>query len=174
MDWLYLNGILLFLPIIFIRYGILKMLSEDGLARARYEPFLEIRYIQSIYNLSLILMLITLFFYKIKYAQLHNQIGFGIFLFGLLFYLVATINFSKPNQAINTNGLYKISRNPMYVGFFICFIGIALILESFIVLILLLIYQISSHFVIKAEELWCIKSFNNHYLDYMKKVRRYL
>lgn len=174
MEYLYLNGFVLLLPILFVRYGILALISKDALNRAYFEPNVKIRYIQQIYNISMNLMFLTLFFYKIQYSHLINQIGFVIFLFGFLFYLIAVINFSHPHDKINTNGLYKISRNPMYVGFFIYFIGVALILESIIVFILLLIYQFSCHTIIKSEEAWCIQTFREKYLKYMNKVRRYL
>ncbi|QVK16859.1 isoprenylcysteine carboxylmethyltransferase family protein [Mycoplasmatota bacterium] len=174
MEYLYLNGFLLLLPILFIRYGILGIISKEALTRAHFEPNIKRKYIQRLYNLSMNLMFITLFFYKIRYTHLINHIGFVIFILGFIFYLISTINFSNPHNKINTNGLYKISRNPMYVGFFIYFLGVSLILESIISFILLLIYQFSCHTIIKSEENWCIKTFGEKYLEYMKKVRRYL
>lgn len=173
MEYLYLNGFLLLLPILFVRYGILAMISQDGLKRANFEPDVKGKYIHLIYTISLNLMFLTLFFYKIQYTQLINQIGFVIFVLGFLLYLISVINFSHPQDKINTHGLYKLSRNPMYVAFFIYFLGVALILESIIVFILLLIYQFSCHTIIKSEEAWCIKTFGEKYLKYMNKVRRY-
>lgn len=87
---------------------------------------------------------------------------------------VSIVSFSSPNDTgINKNGIYKISRNPMYVSYFVCFIGMALLNQSLMLLILVLIFQISAHWIIISEERWCIEKFGTDYKEYMKKVRRY-
>jgi protein-S-isoprenylcysteine O-methyltransferase Ste14 len=37
-----------------------------------------------------------------------------------------------------------------------------------------LVFQISSHWIILSEERWCVKQFGDEYIDYMKRVRRYI
>ncbi len=174
MEWLYLNGFILFLPIYFIRYGVLRILSKDALKRAHYMPEVKQKYMMLLYNVSTALLFFLLFFYKIKYSHFINQIGFVLFLIGLIIYLISIINYAYPHNEINKDGLYKISRNPMYVGFFIYFLGVSFILASYIIFIVLIVYQISCHYIIKSEEDWCLKVFGDKYLDYMKKVRRYI
>lgn len=34
--------------------------------------------------------------------------------------------------------------------------------------------KISAHWIILAEERWCIKKFGEEYKNYMNKVRRYI
>lgn len=65
-------------------------------------------------------------------------------------------------------------RNPMYVSFFLYFLGCSLITNSWILFIVLIIFQISVHYLILSEERWCIKEFGLEYVNYMKRVRRYI
>ena len=75
---------------------------------------------------------------------------------------------------MNTNGVYRFSRNPIYIAYFLCFIGMALLTASALLLTLVLVFQISAHWIIRAEERWCLERFGAAYARYMQKVRRYL
>ncbi|MBU9727326.1 methyltransferase [Diplocloster modestus] len=61
----------------------------------------------------------------------------------------------------------------MYVAYFIFFLGCVLLTQSLLLLVFVLIFQITAHWMIRAEERWCIGQFGSTYLQYMKKVRRY-
>jgi protein-S-isoprenylcysteine O-methyltransferase Ste14 len=88
---------------------------------------------------------------------------------------VSVSNFAKPaKNGINLKGLYRISRNPMYLAYFIYFLGCVLLTRSLVLLALLIVFQISAHWIILSEERWCIEKFGEEYLNYMKKVRRYI
>ncbi len=78
------------------------------------------------------------------------------------------------DYGINLNGLYRVSRNPMYIAYFIYFLGCALLTHSLILLALLICFQVSAHWIILSEEKWCIKKFGEEYIKYMNKVRRYI
>lgn len=105
-----------------------------------------------------------------------------LFLIGLLCYLgglvlcaVSIFSFSSPAASgLNTGGMYRYSRNPMYVAYFFCFLGIAFLSRSAVFFGLLALFQISCHWIILAEERWCIATFGGTYLNYMRTVRRYL
>ncbi|MBH1942571.1 isoprenylcysteine carboxylmethyltransferase family protein [Mobilitalea sibirica] len=82
---------------------------------------------------------------------------------------------AKPNSnRININGLYRISRNPMYLAYFIYLLGCVILSNSLVLLILLIAFQVSTHWIILSEERWCILEFGDEYKDYMKRVRRYI
>ena len=85
------------------------------------------------------------------------------------------INFSAPNDmGLNINGIYKFSRNPMHIAYFVCFIGMVLLTQSIALFIIILIFQASSHWIILSEERWCIEQFGEAYKQYMKSVRRHI
>lgn len=62
----------------------------------------------------------------------------------------------------------------MYVSYFFYFFGMVLLIQSVLLFCMVLIFQISAHWIILAEERECIKKFGVPYEQYMGKVRRYL
>ena len=62
----------------------------------------------------------------------------------------------------------------MYAAYFICFMGMALLTRSWVLAGIAAVFQISSHWIVLAEERWCIKKFGESYRRYMERVRRYI
>ncbi len=172
-----MNGFLLLIPFILIRFGFLSILNKEGLKRAAlFAPVIgseKVAY--SFYQISNILFFIYLFFLKITNDPKWFYAGLVIYGLGVLLCLASVFNFSKPAEnGINLIGLYRISRNPMYVSYFIYFLGCVLLTRSWILFIILMVFQISAHWIILSEERWCIKKFGIEYKNYMNKVRRYI
>jgi len=85
------------------------------------------------------------------------------------------IDFAAPSgEDLNQNGLYRFSRNPMYLSYFLLFMGCALLTHSVLLGGIVIIFQLSSHWIILSEERWCIGKFGDAYRQYMKRVRRYI
>lgn len=111
-----------------------------------------------------------------------NYISYFLCGTGLLLSIISMVNLGKSTRlglpeeitAFKTGGLYKISRNPMYLGFDI------LTLSSIIyfmnpVIIITGIYSIYVyHLIIKSEEKFLEQRFGADYLAYKRNVRRYL
>lgn len=111
---------------------------------------------------------------KIDFS-LQFYLGLSLFLVGILLFAISVVCFAFPNdEGLNINGIYKFSRNPMYVAYFVCFLGMSLLIQSLIMLVMVLIFQISAHWIIVLEERWCLEKFGKSYEDYTKKVRRYI
>jgi len=77
-------------------------------------------------------------------------------------------------HALQTEGVYRISRNPMYTSFFFFFTACFLLIPSILLAILMLTALILHHFIIKREEKYLEETFGAVYLDYKKTVARYL
>lgn len=172
-----MSGFVLFFLVIIIRYGIVSILGTDVAKRtAFFPPTKGIEKIALwIYEVTILSMMVILIFTKIKLNDTINFIGLGIFISGMILYLVSIVQFAKPEKnGLSIKGLYKISRNPMYVAFFFYFLGCSLLTESLLLLFTLVIFQISVHYLILSEERWCIKEFGEAYKSYMNQVRRYL
>ncbi|HYE08724.1 MAG TPA: isoprenylcysteine carboxylmethyltransferase family protein, partial [Patescibacteria group bacterium] len=120
-------------------------------------------------------IMVDLILLKIRIDTDWFYIGVVIYGFGLVLYTISMADYARPKtNGINVNGLYRISRNPMYIAYLICLLGCVLISNSWMLFALLIIFQISSHWIILSEERWCIKKFGEDYLRYMNKVRRYI
>ena len=77
-------------------------------------------------------------------------------------------------QHLMTGGPYSLSRNPMLVGIYIYDVGILLWLWSALPLLVFLVEVILLTIQVRSEEKRLEKDFGQEYLDYKKRVRRYL
>jgi protein-S-isoprenylcysteine O-methyltransferase Ste14 len=74
-----------------------------------------------------------------------------------------------------TQGPFKISRHPMYLGMTAVLVGIALLHGTIITFLFPIIFVIICEvFFIKFEEKSMERIFGQKYLDYKKKVRRWI
>ncbi|HWQ86325.1 isoprenylcysteine carboxylmethyltransferase family protein [Brevundimonas sp.] len=81
----------------------------------------------------------------------------------------------KPSTALIIEGPYRLSRNPIYVGFAATYVGLAIAMDSWIALILLVpCLIVVDRFVIRREERYLAAKFGPAYDDYRQKVRRWL
>lgn len=175
--WDKMNAFFTVIPIILIRYGLLSILSKEALKRASlFAPVMgKEKVAYWVYQISTVLMLLYLLLLKIRVDSDWFYIGIIIYSLGIILYVVSMINYSKPKiNGINLNGLYRVSRNPMYIAYFIYFLGCVFLTQSWILLVLLICFQISAHWIILSEERWCIKKFGEEYIKYMNRVRRYI
>jgi len=110
-------------------------------------------------------------------------IGVGIALLGVLAFLLAILHMQSNWRAgidetqqtnIVTNGIYKHSRNPAFVGFDLLYIGTALALPNMALLASVLIAITLLHIQILEEEKYLKKAFGAEYTEYKKKTPRYI
>lgn len=81
----------------------------------------------------------------------------------------------KPTTVLATGGLYRFSRNPIYLGFAITYLGLAIAMDSPIALGLLIpCLIVVDRFVIAREERYLSARFGAEYVAYRQKVRRWL
>lgn len=104
-------------------------------------------------------------------------IGFGIM--GIVAFRRAhtTLNPMQPDTASSLvdAGVYKLSRNPMYVGIAMVLVAWCLLLGSLMSLLVLpgfILYI--TQYQIKPEERALIRRFGRPFADYQSKVRRWL
>jgi protein-S-isoprenylcysteine O-methyltransferase Ste14 len=80
-----------------------------------------------------------------------------------------------PSSAIVETGVYRYTRNPMYLGMALLYTGLALILDSTASLMLLVpLLIIIRYGVIGREEVYLERTFGEPYRQYRNRVRRWL
>ena len=82
--------------------------------------------------------------------------------------------FNQPDRLVVT-GLFKYSRNPMYLGFAISTFGVALYLGSlspFLMVVLFIV--VADRWYIAFEEKVMINIFGDDYENYKKSVHRWI
>lgn len=173
-----MNGFLLLIPFLLIRFVLLALVNRGAVRRAaHFAPMVgnEV-WAYWVYQLSNAGIFVYLFFLTVSTDQSWLfYLGLTVYLLGLLLCAASILCFAHPGQnGFHDNGVYRFSRNPMYVSYFLCFAGCALLTLSPVLCGMVLLFQFSSHWIILAEERWCVEKFEDRYRQYMKGVRRYL
>ncbi len=73
-----------------------------------------------------------------------------------------------------TSGIYRFSRNPYFLSYYILIFGYVLIIPSVILFVLYVALAVIFHSLILDEEKYLLSVHRDSYLDYKRKVNRYL
>lgn len=143
-----------------------ESLSEFSKAEKNVLSILTVLIFSSyIYSIFLPMKIGTIWFY----------IGLTIYILGIITQIVAWQNLaaSSVDKPV-TKGLYHFSRNPMYIGDFLIYIGITIACLSWIFLIVLIIAIFLNRLWAISEERECIKKYGESYREYMDKIPRWI
>jgi len=126
-------------------------------------------------------LLLPLIKYQIFPWNLLGLIPLGL---GVVFNLVADAAFKKADTTVKpfekstlliTDGVFRVSRNPMYLGFILMLSGIALLLESLSPFLMIpVFFVVIQIYYIRAEERMLEETFQDGWASYTKQVRRWI
>jgi protein-S-isoprenylcysteine O-methyltransferase Ste14 len=107
-----------------------------------------------------------------------RRLGWPLILLGAALAAWATwtagrVNLERPDQLV-TRGPYAVSRHPMYVAWTLIYLGVALVLNTVWLLILLPLAAVLIHREAQNEESRLEDAFGESYRTYRQRVRRYL
>lgn len=116
---------------------------------------------------------------------LHHYLGLFILLAGSVIMLHCVVRFAidglgtlspaDPTKQLVISGLYKYSRNPMYVGVMLMLSGeVVFSLSSNLLFYAIIIFVAFSLFIVYWEEPRLQKDFGGEYETYCKRVRRWI
>jgi protein-S-isoprenylcysteine O-methyltransferase Ste14 len=81
----------------------------------------------------------------------------------------------KPTTRIVSHGVYRYTRNPMYVGFALCTLGIAILSDSlWMVAAVPIGLVLTNVLIVGREERYLQRKFGHEYREYQRQVRRWL
>jgi protein-S-isoprenylcysteine O-methyltransferase Ste14 len=136
--------------------------------------------------MTLVLMWLMNQFFPVYRAVYPPAAYLGIIpvIFGIAMAAIAAGMFKKADTGLVpfeeattlvTDGFYRYTRNPMYLGMFLMLLGGAILMGSIGALLPMPIFVlvIRNHFVL-AEERFLEAAFSRQYLDYQSKVRRWI
>ena len=125
-------------------------------------------------------------FFNQFFSYSNNTISLFLLILGLLVFISAvksfrihktTVNPLEPRKASSlvTNGIFKFSRNPMYLGMLIILLSISFKFNLIGGIITSLFFYIFiTKFQIIPEEVAMNELFGNEFIDYEKKTRRWI
>jgi protein-S-isoprenylcysteine O-methyltransferase Ste14 len=101
--------------------------------------------------------------------------GLVIYCIGIAGFYAAVWTFSvTPPNAPLSRGVYRISRNPMYVAAALVLLSMCLATASMIMAAYLIVLLALQHVMILAEERICRERYGSEYQGYLDKVPRYI
>ena len=111
------------------------------------------------------------------YGAIVIALAFALALWALIeFFREGTdVRPDKPDSVLLTGGPYRYSRNPLYIVLTLVQITAAIWLDNLWVLLLTPVSVIViTHYAIRREEQYLERLFGQDYLDYRRRVRRWL
>lgn len=109
-------------------------------------------------------------------------IGIGIAVFGVLIFAAAVITMrdswragipDRDRTELVTAGIYRMSRNPAFLGFDLMYLGLLIAFFNIVHLIFVLYAVIMLHLQILQEEEFLTGAFGEPYREYAKRTGRY-
>ena len=134
------------------------------------------------------LLLMIVFYFSFPSLRLlsipWNLVGIIPLGIGVAVNLIADAQFHKVNTTVQPfkhsttlvkDGMFRYSRNPMYLGFVLILIGIGLMLGSLLPFTIIPIFGAILHFkFIRVEEKMMSDSFGPSWIEYTKITRRWI
>ena len=86
-----------------------------------------------------------------------------------------TVKPFEESTALITNGVFRVSRNPMYLGFVLILIGIAILVRALTPYVIIPIFAVlMDKIFIEVEERMLAEQFGVEWPEYAKKTRRWI
>lgn len=125
--------------------------------------------------LVFVIPIVYSFFLPIKLSTVWFYVGLFIYLLGVVIGTVAMYDFyTTAVDKLVIKGVYRISRNPMYLGMFLIYIGAGIACISWFFLLLTIVFVVLSHILVITEESYCLKTYGKSYRKYLNRTPRWI
>ena len=119
------------------------------------------------------------FFYSVflplKIGTILFYVGLFVYFVGLVVIVIAMSNFaSTPINKPVTKGMYRYSRNPMFIGWFLLYFGITLVTISWVYLLITVFFIFITVYLSPFEETITLECYGKTYKDYIEKTPRWI
>ncbi len=125
------------------------------------------------------LIMSVAFFYAIFLPLQSNPTwlysGLLVYFLGMTFEVKTLLNLAtSPKDKVITRGLYRFSRNPMYIGMLLMHTGLGISTASWLYIIFTFILAILLNVFVSNEERYCLHIYGDDYLKYEEKTPRWI
>ena len=116
-------------------------------------------------------------------SDIFITLGIIVLLFAIVWVLIAQNHMKKSwrigiDEDVKTelvqNGLFKISRNPIFLGMRTMLLGLFLIIPNAVTLVVLIAGELLAQIQVRLEEEFLTRTHGESYRAYQKQVRRWL
>jgi protein-S-isoprenylcysteine O-methyltransferase Ste14 len=116
-------------------------------------------------------------------SEAASWVGVFFCVAGLLLFLLSLVSFGRSFRVgidvdradkLVTTGVFALSRNPIYVAFWIVLLGQFLVFPNWLLLVYLAAATWLFHRQVLSEEAYLIRHYGSEYSEYCARVRRYI
>ena len=170
------NAWIFIFPYLLINLGLPFLIGNKGAAQFIWPPYnKKERKLRGINMVTFFGPWIYSVFLPLKLGTAWFYAGLFIYLLGMIFVTVATLNFATtPLDKPVTKGVFRISRNPMTLGGFLALVGIGIVCASWILLLCAMVFIVLQQTLVIAEERMCLEKFGNAYQEYMNRTPKWI
>ena len=127
----------------------------------------------------LVLVMFGSFFYSIflplELGSIWLYIGILVYIIGIILITISMISFATtPLNEPVTKGIYRFSRNPMFIGFFLVYAGIAFASVSWIYFVITIMFILIVNYISPFEEEVTLKKYGKTYKKYLEKTPKWI
>ncbi len=174
----------------FITYGLVFLyfflLSNEG--KVDITMFTSVKhtdkkvfFVEFLSRISFIILILFIFFGFINDKIDFNIISLLLQILSLCLFVISkktmatnwATNIKNSQETLSTNGVFKYSRNPVYIAYHLLFISM-LFINPLLFAIPYIFFAIAFHFLILQEEKFLKKQFKEEYRRYCNNTRRYI
>jgi protein-S-isoprenylcysteine O-methyltransferase Ste14 len=141
---------------------IVAVVVIDSFVPSAYQYLIPIHWLEStwIKLTGIVLLLVSLLWTILAQAQMGNSWRIGID--------------TEHRTELVRSGVFKISRNPIFVGMTVTLLGLFLIIPNVVTFITLLVGVILIGIQVRLEEEYLTRTHGDKYTEYRRSVRRWI
>lgn len=157
--------------------------DQLGKGKEGFVKFIEVTLKITTYLLPLF-QIFSILFYKGTVHFLLRSVGIIITAVGVIVFMISVVQMrdnwragvqKEEKTSLVTSGIYSFSRNPAFLGFDLMYIGICFSFFNWYLCFATAFALVFFHLqIVKVEENFLIEAFGEDYLQYQKKVCRYV
>ena len=168
---------ILIIPFLLVTYGLSYSIVNKKAALFAWPPYSNrektvLRILMATHFVSWVYCI----FLPLKSGTAWLYTGLFIYLVGMIFITLATLNFATTSlDKPNTKGVYRISRHPMYFGWLLVLIGIGIACASWVFLLFAIAFAVLQMYIFTIpEERFCLEKYGDIYREYMNRTPRWI
>ena len=114
-------------------------------------------------------------FLPLKLGTVWLYVGLPIYTLALVMTVMTTLNYAAtPLGQPVTKGIYRFSRNPIYLSGFVLFLGMGLACASWVIILCGVLWLVLWRAVLPEEERFLLEKYGDAYSEYMKRTPKWL
>ncbi len=169
------NAWVLIIPLIVFWFGGIKFIFSK---RMPDSPPIKRRKDKIFMQMLMVAMLVSFFysiFLPLRLGTIWFFIGLVVYLLSIILISISMINFASTPLGIPvTKGIYRFSRNPMFIGFFLVYFGIAISCVSWLYLLITVLFISIVVYLSPIEETVTLGHYGKSYKEYMIRTPKWI